>query len=305
MARFDAVVLLHSVWTNTCHLDGPLRKAVCLLPQPKALFLGNEYKLLPDKMTFCEMLGVSLLVTMNPSPRARQLYRDRLGCRVVCIPSSGLDTAVFRPIQPRVERPIDLGCRAFRNPLFLGHDERYVLVEFFRRNSKKFGLTTDLSLDPEDRFSEGDWAGFLNRCKGQIGSEAGGDYFELTDETRLKVSAYLNLHPQLGLDDVFEMFFKNYPDPVPCRTISGRHVEAAGTKTVQILFNGHYNGFLKPDEHYIPLEKDFSNADEAIAKFRDEAYCDRVTQNAYDLVRQELTYDKLIERFYEALRQVL
>jgi hypothetical protein len=56
--------------------------------------------------------------------------------------------------------------------------------------------------------------------------------------------------------------------------------------------------------HYIPLEKDFSNIDEALAKFRDEALCARIRGNAFDLAH-ELTYPKLIGRFEDALRPLL
>ena len=45
-----------------------------------------------------------------------------------------------------------------------------------------------------------------------------------------------------------------------------------GTKTIQILIEGNYNGYFKPDIHYIPLKKDLSNFDEAIEKFNDQNF---------------------------------
>ena len=255
---------------------------------------------MPEKMAFCEALGVFLLISQSNSPTVHALYRERLGCAVTGIPNTGLDTDLFIPQIPYSDRPIDLGYRAYESPPYLGHNERRQLADYFL-HGPRYGLSLDISLDPSERFTEVAWAEFLNQCKGQLGTEAGGDYFELTDATRKKVNRYMKAHPDATMDEVLVRFFKNYPDPVPLRIISGRNVEAAGTKTVQVLFEGHYNGYFQPDVHYIPLKKDFSNIDEVISKFRDEGYCRRITENAYNLVVRELTYEKLIDKFHEEL----
>ncbi|SVB36001.1 uncharacterized protein METZ01_LOCUS188855, partial [marine metagenome] len=70
----DAIVMLHSVFSNGCMLEGRLFDAICDLKQPKAFFIGNEYKLMPEKMRFCEELGVSLLVTQSNEPIVHSRY---------------------------------------------------------------------------------------------------------------------------------------------------------------------------------------------------------------------------------------
>src|SRR3989442_8145341 len=109
---------------------------------------------------------------------------------------------------------------------------------------------------------------------------------------RHKVNDYTALHPDARFPEIWDRFFKDYKDNVPIRIISGRNIEAAGTHTVQLLFEGAYDGSLQPDEHYIPLRKDLGNADEAVCKFRDESYCHRLTANAYDLAMTEFRYDR-------------
>jgi hypothetical protein len=284
-------------------LAGRLFDAVVRRPEPKAFFIGNEYKSMPEKMRFAEALGINLLVSQSSSQAVHALYRERLRCAVTGIPNTGLDPDMFAPVCPAATRPIDLGYRADVSPAYLGHNERVEIAGFFREHASRWGLTVDISLDREDRFDERGWASFLNRCKGQLGTEAGGDFFELTDRTRLAVNEFLCLHPGTPQAEINDRFFRDYPNPVPLRVMSGRHVEAAGTKTVQILFDGHYDGYLRADEHYIPLRKDFSNADEAIRKFRDRGYAERIADNAYELARQELSYDALINRFSDALAE--
>jgi hypothetical protein len=57
--------------------------------------------------------------------------------------------------------------------------------------------------------------------------------------------------------------------------------------------------------HYVPLRKDLSNLDEPFAKFRDPDYGACVREQAHELVRAELTYSKLIDRFHAELAPLL
>ena len=180
-----------------------------------------------------------------------------------------------------------------------------MIADYFETNAGKLRIITDISLDPKDRFPREEYARFLNRCKGQISAEAGMDFFEITDETRRLVNQYTADNPEASFAAIDERFFSHSPNNFDGRSIAGRNVEAAGTKTVQILFEGRYDGYLNPDVHYIPLKKDFSNIDEVMTKFRDTDYVRRITENAYVVAVQELTFDKLIERFHDALVEVL
>ena len=304
-ATNDLVIMLHSVFSNTPVMSRRMFETIRDLPQPKAFFIGNEYKLMPEKMQFCEDIGVALLVTQSLHPAVHDEYRKRLGCAVVGLPNTGLDTELFRPRTPRAERPIDLGYRALPGVPYLGHTEREDIAEYFQENALRLGLVVDISLAPQKRFAEPEWAAFLNQCKGQLGTEAGGDVFELTDATRLAVNSYLAEHPAASMDDIRSRFFDERTTRTPMRILSGRNVEAAGTRTVQMLFEGRYDGYFEPDVHYIPLKKDFSNVDEAIGKFRDCAYAERLAGNAYDLVTSEFTYDRLLTRFRDSVAPLL
>lgn len=302
--RFDLVIMLHSVFSNSCHLKGRFFDEICALSQPKVYFIGNEYKLMPEKMAFCDALELALFVTMLPTPKAQALYRQRLGCEITHIPQAALDRDLFFPATNRSDREIDLGFRSVVDPRPIGHDERQRIAGVFSERAPFYGLRLDVSLEAEDRFDTAGWAAFLNRCKGQLGTEAGTDFFELTDATRHRVNEYLRSNPDATADEIYPRFFAGQSEAISGRTIGGRHVDAAGTKTVQILFNGYYSGYFQPDVHYIPLQKDFGNFDDVIAKFRDEEYCKKIVENAHSVVIRELTYEKLLDGFYETVRSV-
>jgi hypothetical protein len=115
----------------------------------------------------------------------------------------------------------------------------------------------------------------------------------------------MDAHPSAGWPELERLFFADYGPAIPMRIISGRQVEAAACKSVQVLFEGRYNGYFQPDVHFIALRKDFANIDEVVAKLRDDAFCRRLTDAAYEVVRAELTYERLVETFAGALRSVL
>lgn len=77
-------------------------------------------------------------------------------------------------------------------------------------------------------------------------------------------------------------------EPYKFYTISGRHFEAALTKTCQLLVEGEYEGILKPWIHYIPIKKNFDNLDEVISKVKDIGYCKQLAEKTYnDIVKSD------------------
>jgi spore maturation protein CgeB len=78
--------------------------------------------------------------------------------------------------------------------------------------------------------------------------------------------------------------FKDYPNPVSGRCASSRHFEAIAAGACQILFPGRYNDILQPDEHYLPLARDFSNIADVLARFRDDDERRRLVQRTREYV---------------------
>lgn len=106
----------------------------------------------------------------------------------------------------------------------------------------------------------------------------------------------------LPFDDIYDQFFKDRPPPpVYGKCISSRHLDAIGTKTCQIMIEGRFNDILTAGQHYIPLKRDLSNVDEALAIFRDPHERSRIVDAAYAHVMACHTYDQRIAEIFRAL----
>lgn len=295
-SKFDVIVLMHQVFSNRPVIDwnSPLYDAISASSSSVVFFVGNEYKLMPEKMKFAEELGVNLLISQSNDSRVFDLYKERLHCDVDFLPNCGIDANYFNNHKPFTERSINIGYRSYSGPEYLGNRDKELIGEGFQKFADESSLIMDISMDPADRFDIVGWANFLNNCKFQLGVEAGYDYFEITDNTRKKVIQYLEANPSSTYEEIFDLFFKNYPNPVPMRNISGRHIEAMACGSVQILFEGHYNGYLEPDRHFIMLKKDFSNIGDVLSRLNDETYVSTIQKESLDLVSSEFQYATLV-----------
>jgi hypothetical protein len=102
--------------------------------------------------------------------------------------------------------------------------------------------------------------------------------------------------------EIHARFFAGRPRaPVYAKCISSRHFDAVGTKTVQIMFPGRYNGILDADRHYLALQPDFSNIEAVMARFRDPTERARVAEAAHAHVMGAHTYAHRMAQLAAAL----
>ena len=246
---------------------------------------GNEYHNLREKIGFARSVGADYIASQLPLAAADWLYSECLESKVLPAPQA-LNPKAYSP-QPG-PRPVDIGFRGARYfHLALGDVERTEFLRQFETRSASWGLVSDIKFH---RYPREEWSGFLSRCKGTVGAESGTYYLERDDHTQRAVTEYLAQHPSAGFREVHERFFRGYREPVSGKAISSRHFEPLGTKTCQILLEGHYNGILKADEHYISVKKDLSNLDEAIGRFKDPTYREALVDRAYEYAMAEHTY---------------
>jgi hypothetical protein len=172
------------------------------------------------------------------------------------------DVAMLSRLErPFSERAIEVGYRARRLPPYFG---RFGLLkteigERFLSACAGSDLKLDISLDPGDALVGDDWLHFLADCRFTLGCESGSSLLDPTGAIRAACLAYSADHPEVGFAEVEAACFPGQDMQRVYSAISPRLFEAALADTCQILVPGDYLGVLNPDEHYIPLEADFSN----------------------------------------------
>lgn len=109
------------------------------------------------------------------------------------------------------------------------------------------------------------------------------------------ISEYLVSQDALGHEEDFteiwaKFFQARKTAPVYTKCISSRHFDAAGTKTLQIMFPGRFNDILLPHIHYVPVKKDFSNIDEVLSILYNPREIERITTDANTHIKSQHTY---------------
>lgn len=94
----------------------------------------------------------------------------------------------------------------------------------------------------------------------------------------------------VSFEEIYDRFFKDYRGAVSGKVISSRHFDAIGTKTCQIMFPGRFNDILQADKHYIALNRDFSNIDDVLKRFRDLPFREKMVNQTYEYAMDCHTY---------------
>ena len=299
--QYDIIVLLHSTNSNGNYVHPLLQKALLYRKGKVVLFVGNEYKLMPEKIRFIKIIEVDYVSSQLPLDTAEWLYGET-SAKVVSVPHA-LNPEVFKPQTRFSDRLIDFGDRSADYPLYLGDIDRNRVPEVLSR-FEEMGLLVDSSRSADKRFDRAGWANFLNTCKATMTTEAGTSFLERDDRTRLAVNAFNKEKPEAGFDEIFQIFFAHYNNAVSGKTISPRHFDAIGTKTCQIMFPGRFCDILEKGKHYISLEQDLSNIREVIDMFQDRLYVERMVANTYEYAMEQHTHrhriNKLLGTIYNS-----
>jgi hypothetical protein len=189
------------------------------------------------------------------------------------------------PVKPLAERPIfigyrgrDIGGRYGR----LGFD-KFEIGRRMKELCDARGIETDIAMDEASRIYGAAWLDFVGNCRAMLGSESGSNVFDFDGQiaARFKEMTVANG----GITPSYADFLPVVADrdgEIEMGQISPRVFECAMMRTPMVLFKGRYSDAIVPEEHYITLEKDFSNFDDVLVRLEDLAALEAMTQRAYD-----------------------
>jgi len=289
--EFDIIVLHYSLFgTYPFRLSD--RFLDFLLAQAKTLkvaFFQDEYQFCQQRFDFINKYKIDVIYSLFTPEYAERIYLENTTCSSVFYTLPGyISESLIKNsddyLNRNEKRKIDVGYRSRTLPFFMGKGakEKSEIGKIFMEKTRDTGLVCDISAREEDRLYGAKWHEFLANCRFSLGVEAGVSVVDLTGEIRLQVDQFIKENPSCDFSEVHKEVLSSHENNIFYRTISPRIFEAAAFRVCMILFPGSYSGILKPNIHYIELEKDFSNLNKVLKKMRDRELVRTMVQRTYD-----------------------
>jgi hypothetical protein len=184
---------------------------------------------------------------------------------------------------PLKARPIVLGYRGRDiGPRYgrLGF-EKYEIGRRMKEICDANGVANDIAMTEASRIYGTAWFDFVGRCRAMLGSESGANVFDfdgkIADELKRMTAELgrLPTHPE------FKPIVGQRDTEINMGQISPRVFECAVMRTPMVLFRGRYSDAIEADVHYIPLELDFSNANDVLRRLQDMPALEAMSERAY------------------------
>jgi hypothetical protein len=278
----------------------------------KVAFFQDEHQYCRRRFAFLDRFGFDCVYTCFEPHQFEQTYGrytrvPKLVSHVPAYVDSELVEAAERLHVPDRKRRVDIGYRARPMAPYVGRGglEKVQIGERFGELARDTGLSLDIAVGEQDRLYGDDWYRFVAGCRGFLGTESGASCTDLEDEVREEYERRSADGGEVTIEDLEQGALGRWDWKVPLRTTSSRHFEAAALRVCQVMYEGRYSGQLSPMEHYIALRKDFSNFDEVVERFRDEAFRRQVVDNAHrDLIASgAYSYERFFAGFDQVLRE--
>tara|TARA_Y100000768_G_scaffold302854_1_gene236763 strand:- start:26101 stop:27303 length:1203 start_codon:yes stop_codon:yes gene_type:complete len=210
--------------------------------------------------------------------------------------------------KPWDDRKIDFFYRASGLPTFpnsLGRVKAEI-GDTFKKVSQnhsrkyKYDIKT-IDYNSKEALTGDKWYEYLGNSKAIIGSNSGSSVKIETHSIAKKIHEFnksnYDIYSSLSLIPSSDRN-KNYTG------ISPRNLEAAFTRTLQILVPGEYGNILTPYKDYIPFEQNGSNMREVLDIFSDKEKCSEIIENCYNTFSgfKDIQYEELIDMIHRMIR---
>jgi hypothetical protein len=288
MAAFDVVIVHYSVrLIHPDHISPHVVEALRRCGSFKVLFIQDEYENTEQARRWLDRIGFHAVFTCVPGGQASKVYpperfpsTEFLPTLTGYVPEALQRSAVCAPL---AERPIVLGYRARDLPYRFGHlgQEKIEIGRQMRALCEERGIPVDIQWTEETRIYGTAWYDFIARCRAMLGSESGSNIFDEDGSLTRAIEVALQRRPKPGYAEIHARFLAEKEGWVRMNQVSPRVFEAAALRTALVLFEGEYSGVVRPIEHYLPLKKDFSNADWVLQQLQDLPALERMVDRTY------------------------
>lgn len=319
LETFDAVVIHYSLFLAIEAFVGPRsRRALAAFRGAKAVFIQDEYRFVNATLDVLEACGVDLVFTCLGPAEAERIYgkASRLRTQQVLTGYVPQWLTHYPPV-PLAARKTMVGYRGRTYPAWHGEQgrEKIRIGKLFKRDAKRFGISTDIAWSERSRLYGRDWVKFIRGCQAVLAVESGASVFDFDGAVAARTESFAALTerphpiPALARKPSYEMlrdrFFAGQEDQIDIAQISPRVFEAIALRTLIIAYPGRYSGVLEPWRHYVPLDKDHGNMAQVAAVLRDPERVAEIITNAYAEIalNPAYGYGAMIEVFDERITE--
>ncbi len=278
-----------------------LARALVRFEGTKIAAVQDEYEFTDRVKRFLLQIGIDIVLTNVPQAAVRQVYSEQEFDRVHFETVRTAYLAEQIPaVRPLALRPIPLGYRGRQLPHRFG-ELGWHKAEIGRRFAAacaRRAIPCDIAVDEESRFHGAAWPRFIAQCRVMLGSPSGCRVFDFDgalqrrfDDSKLPYEEVRDevLPHDLGID---------------MGQVSARIFEAVAARTALALIRGNYSGVLRPNEHYVPIEPDYSNVEEVLDRILDVPAMQAMAERAFAhvIADPDNRYPALIGRLHALLR---
>ena len=284
---FDAVVIHYSLRVAYNAIPSRLMRQIARFPGVKFLFVQDEYDFTERTRQAIETLRVDVVYTCVPTVHREKVYPSYRFPYVRFVETytgfvpEDMDRSRNLPI---AERSVVCGYRGRALPYWYGDlgQEKQIIAEAMKFHCLQRNIPCDIEWDDSHRIYGEQWLAFLGRCKSTLGTESGSNLFDCDGSLRRKFDDYLRLNPNARYQEArTAVLGDDFVETPVMNQVSPRIFESIICGTALILFEGEYSGVVKPDLHFIPLRKDFSNIAEVFRRLENDDEIQVMTDRAF------------------------
>ncbi len=307
---FDAIVIHFSVRMPFDAMSPSFVKLVSSFSGPKVLLIQDEYDMPRKACASIRKLGVDTIFTTVPGPFIAQFYPPEELPSVKfrsCLTGYVPDELPFELVTPLSERPVWLAYRGRKLPVWYGQlgFEKSSIARRMKAECAARNVPHDIEWEEDKRINGPAWFSFMTGARAMLGTESGANVMDAWGKIRRSVEATARAHPDLSDDELYSRIVAPHENNVSMGQMSPKLFEAIALKTGLVLFEGSYSNVIRPDEHYIPLRKDYRNLDDVLKQLADVAGLQKMADRAYRDVIQggAYGYQSFIGAIDEAIEQ--
>lgn len=304
---FDVIIFSYSFFALTNNFSSDFKKKINTFSGTKIAIFQDEYNSFLRHRENLKDFNITAIVTLVPEEHWSDVFQNEFSSLPHMHVLAGyipdhLKT-LYKESIPLDQRKWHIGYRGRIMPHIYGKltREKYEIGIVMKGLCAQHNISANIEVQESKRIYGKGWVDFIRDCRLLLGTESGSNVFDFDGRAARSIDSYMQQYPDASFDDIHDKFLSKIDGVIKMNQISPKMFEAIALGTGHILFEGNYSGILIPWKHYIPLTKDYSNAEEVFAAANDIELVKSMVHNSLEdiVLSEKYSYKKFINNIDE------